>query len=271
MNVRYAVLNLRRFAAALFAVVALGGNALAQTPGDVANGIANVAIEVLTLPKANWAVGLNGSLNEQKGSTSSHASSVMAYGLRNVDSLTYGALITGSRTSYSNADSGFSVGVNTAAEYRFNPSWSLLTVGQFNRSPASYLDRQMVVAPLAVYRFDIGQDHVLGMYAGPGFADQRLTIVVPGANDRFSVFNTGVVYEKQINKQTSFTATASRAFQRGQRENNVTSGQLKLETQLWGGLGVQMSYMVARDDEPFVGRNGTTQTLRVSLTMLFNG
>lgn len=270
MNLRGSTLFLRRFLAALCAMASIGV-AQAQTPVDVANGIASVAVEVLTLPKAQWALGLNGSLNEQRGSTSSHASSLMAYGLRNTDSLTYGGLITGSRTSYSNADSGFSVGLNGALEYRFGPRWSLLNVVQFNRSPSNYLERQSVVSPLAVYRFDSGKDTTIGIYAGPGFADQRLTITIPGGNDRFVILQAGAVYRNQLNKDTSVTATVNRAFQRGDRENNTTSGQLKLDTKLWGGVGLQTSYLIARDDEPFIGRSGTNQTLRVSLTVLFSG
>lgn len=256
--------------AAVLAVLAFG-TAQAQTPGDVANSIANVAIEVLTLPKANWAIGLNGSVNDQSGSTRAHSSSLMAYGLRNIDNLTYGGLVTASRTAYSGSDSGYSTSVIGAAEYRFNARWSVLSVAEFGRAPSNYLARQTVVSPLAVYRFDMGDKAVLGLYAGPGFANQELTIVVPGANDNFAVVQGGAVYRRQLSKETAVTATINRAFERNQRENTITAGQLKLDTRLFGGLGLQTSYSITRDEEPFAGRAGSSRMLRVSLTGSFNG
>ena len=115
MPFQNSALYMRRVLAALGAAVSFG-SAQAQTPGDVANGVANVAIEVLTLPKANWAVGLNGSLNQQRGGTNSHASSLLAYGLRNEDRLTYGGLVTGSRPAVLGDDPGYSVGSTGALD-----------------------------------------------------------------------------------------------------------------------------------------------------------
>jgi putative salt-induced outer membrane protein YdiY len=247
------------------------GTAAAQTPGDVANQIANIAVEVITLDRVPWVIGLDASAAIDRGEPDTTAMRGTAFGVRETKRITYGAYLTATRQTSEGTLNNERYGVNMAVAYGLTPRWYLMGIEQWNRAPFNLIRWQNVVAGLGVYEPPARGKLQFGFYGGVGVTSQELTIDLPREDRNFSTVQAGMVTRYPLPGGAGFTGLGSWAAQIGRSGNHVTSGELAIDTRLAGALGLQTTYAVAHDHEPIAGREGTNQSLTVSVTLTLVG
>ncbi len=245
--------------------------AAAQTPGDIANQIANIAVEVITLDRVPWVVGVDASAAIDRGDPDTTSMRGTAFAVRETKRFTYGTYLTAARQSSSGKLDNERYGVNFAGAYALSPRWYVMGIEQWNRAPFNLIDWQNVVAGLAVYEAPTKGKMEVGFYGGVGITNQALTIPVPSEDRNFSTVQTGIVTRYPMPGGAGFTGLGSWAAQIGRGSNHVISGELAIDTRLVGALGLQTTYAIAYDHEPIANRKGTNQSLTVSVTLTLVG
>lgn len=245
--------------------------AFAQTPGDIANQIATITIEVVTLDKIPWAVGATASASLDRGTADTSALRGTLFGVREKRRVTYGTYMTAARQTSNGRLDNEVLGANAAVAYSLSPRWRVLGIQQFNRAPQSLLEWQTVTAGLLVFETELPSGFQAGVYGGMGVTWQELTIDLPTEDRNFPTVQLGAVARHALKGGTGFTATASWAAQANRFSNNVLSGQIAIDSRLVGPLGWSGQYSVSRDHEPVAGRDGVNHSLSVALRLTVAG